>query len=640
MILRLSFIALLLAPATHSIAADVTIDAEFPGGNVVVKSIEGNTVHLAPDLRGGQPWFYWCFDAESAKPGTVTFVFAKPPMIGVRGPAVSRDGGRSWQWLGAEHVESAKEAERFSFRFTAAQERVRFAVAIPYLPNDLDAFLLKNKGNPHLTRTVLAKTRKGTPVDLLQIGTPAPGRPSMLVTARHHACESTASYVLEGFLQEAMSDSPAAIDFRKRYVLYAVPIVDRDGVQAGDQGKNRTPHDHNRDYGPEPLYPEIRAIQDLVDEKDVRFAIDFHCPALRGDIHEAFHFLGLGLPHVQDNLNEWRAWIKEERPPAVMAPLSFLADAKKVDRRINSHYIATREKTLFAATLEVPYTQRRPALDQDMARAYGAGLLRAWVRTTFVPANAERDRNEASHAKLEQFRAEFVKIYRGQPQQAEALAKAAPPAFRLESSLLLATLRLRQKQYAEARTLVDSVLNDANATTQQREAATALRVQIVCADPQSSKDVETSLAAAVRFPYASSEQLAKCYDAVAEYHRRRMEHQQAIAMTRKQIEVAAAYEVGKLWNRIAADHDLLKQPAEAIKARTEAVKALRPRLDPVPVSVFGAMMAGDLFEALQGIPETPAAELRAAGQMVLDHKVTSAAMKERVRKALAAIEPK
>jgi hypothetical protein len=75
--------------------------------------------------------------------------------------------------------------------------------------------------------------------------------------------------------------------------------VDKDGVEAGDQGKNRMPHDHNRDYGDNPIYPEIQAISDIAHKYKIHFAIDFHCPALRGDIHKAMHFLGLadGLSH-------------------------------------------------------------------------------------------------------------------------------------------------------------------------------------------------------------------------------------------------------------------------------------------------------------------------------------------------------
>ena len=46
--------------------------------------------------------------------------------------------------------------------------------------------------------------------------------------------EALASYVLEGFLEEALSDSRSGKAFRATYVLYAVPIVDVDGVAEGD----------------------------------------------------------------------------------------------------------------------------------------------------------------------------------------------------------------------------------------------------------------------------------------------------------------------------------------------------------------------------------------------------------------------
>ena len=290
-------VLLLVSMQVHGV--EVKISTAFPGGNVVVEKMEGRTIHLSTDLRGGQPWFYWCFDATVANPGKVLFDLGKPQKIGVRGPAVSIDEGKSWSYLGTENVEMTPQAERFTYEFTKVNQRARFSVAIPYLQHDLNAFITKNAANPFLVKSELTKTRKGTSVDLLKIGKPGPGVSPILVTARHHACESTASYVLEGFLQEALSESLAGKEFRKRHVLFAVPIVDKDGVEAGDQGKNRMPHDHNRDYGDNPIYPEIQAISDIANKYKIHFAIDFHCPALRGDIHKAMHFLGLadGLSH-------------------------------------------------------------------------------------------------------------------------------------------------------------------------------------------------------------------------------------------------------------------------------------------------------------------------------------------------------
>ena len=87
----------------------------------------------------------------------------------------------------------------FACRFKKAGEKVRFAVTLPYVQQNLEAFLGQHAQNPHLTRTVLTNSLKGRPVDLLQIGEPAAGRKAVLLTARHHACETMASLVLEGF---------------------------------------------------------------------------------------------------------------------------------------------------------------------------------------------------------------------------------------------------------------------------------------------------------------------------------------------------------------------------------------------------------------------------------------------------------
>ena len=42
-----------------------------------------------------------------------------------------------------------------------------------------------------------------------------------------------------------------------------VPFVDKDGVEEGDQGKNRAPRDHNRDYAGASMYPETGALREL-----------------------------------------------------------------------------------------------------------------------------------------------------------------------------------------------------------------------------------------------------------------------------------------------------------------------------------------------------------------------------------------
>jgi tetratricopeptide (TPR) repeat protein len=646
----------LMADSVDAAEMEVAIRADFPGGNVVVVKNEGSRVHVAPDLRGGQPWFYWNFEARASQPGRVTFDFAGSLKIGVRGPAYSLDEGKAWQWLGADHTEyaspagsgSAAQHESFFYDFTAEYLRVRFAVAIPYLPQDLDAFLRTHAANAHLKQYVLTKTRSGVPVELLQIGEPGPSVKAFIVTARHHACESMASYVMEGFLQEAMSDSSAGVEFRKKYVLYAVPLVDKDGVQAGDQGKNRSPHDHNRDYGPMPIYPEITAIQDLAEAQHVQYALDLHCPALRGDIHEVFHFLGLGVPHIMNNVNELIAWLKEERPPAVMAPLNFMTDPMKpnaVNRRMNSHYFALRDQAVMATTLEIPYTQPNCPLDAAMARQYGVSLLKAWNRTTFVSSDPDASRVPVDNASLLAFRSAFLKTYRGKPGEAEALALAhldadASAVDRVEANNLLATLRLQQRRFADALRHCDAASSDLHATTHQRSTATLLRLQIIAADPQSTAEqVEQGLQGCLNLLYPANEQQAKALEMASDFYQSQKNYEQAIDHAQEQLKVAATHEKGKILNRIALLYDLLNRPEEAIAARQQAVQILRTRLGPVPErSVFGAMMAADLFEALCGIPTATLEEKQASAALVLNHDIVAAAVKDKVRKRMSELE--
>lgn len=642
-------ISCLIGRGAAAVEPVVLIRSDFPGGNVVVVQNLDRTVRLRPDLRGGAPWFYWHFEATASAPGPIDFVFEGLPIIGVRGAAVSLDGGVSWDWLGVESVKYAQPGgpaprqESFSYEFDADHLTARFAVAVPYLERDLEKFLARHADNAHLERHVLSRTRTGRPVELLQVGEPRNNAEPMLVTARHHACESMASYVLEGWIEEAISDSPAGRAFRERYVLFAVPMVDKDGVQAGDQGKNRAPHDHNRDYGYRPIYPEVQAVQDLAAAQHIRYSLDLHCPALRGDVHEAFHFLGLGLPHIKSNVDEWIAWIREERPSAVMAPLNFLTDPAKpgaADRRINSHYFALRESSVFAATLEIPYTQPNCPLDAAMARSYGAGLLRAWVRTNFVPRDAVSNRGDAACLELMSFRTEFLKSYRGRPEQAEAMARTMlerESAARPEGHNSLALLRFHQRRHAEADERCVAALDDAQATWGQRATARLLRVQIAAADPKSSVDlVDERLRDLLQTQYLAADIQARAFEATAGFHHTAGRVDAAIESARRQLAVAAPHEQGTVLNRIAGWYDQSGRPESAVAARREAVDLLRPRLLPKPQrSIFGATMVLDLFDALCGIPTTTVDELREVAQMVEHHDVITPARKEAVRNRLA-----
>lgn len=273
--------------------ARFSIDADYPGGNIVVERAEGDTVHLRPDLRDTKGWwFYWNFRVQGVQGRTLTFEFSGPNPIGVRGPAVSTDRGQSWSWLGAETTSDSS----FTYAFAKDAEAVRFCLGMPYQAKHLQEFLAQHQSKLHLRVEELSKTAQGRSVERLHVGR-LDGDPRfrILLTARHHACEMMASYVLEGALAAILADTDDGRWFRRNVEVLAIPFVDKDGVEEGDQGKNRKPRDHNRDYIGSSIHPSVAALRTFVPNWSngrLCAAFDLHCPYIRGPHNEVIYIVG------------------------------------------------------------------------------------------------------------------------------------------------------------------------------------------------------------------------------------------------------------------------------------------------------------------------------------------------------------
>lgn len=240
------------------------IHANFTGGNIRVLEINGDVIRVQNEIRDTtEDWFYWAFCVEGAQGRTLTFRFDKT-WVGYYGPAISHDFV-NWQWLGSP--DESKVSDTFTYTFEENETCVWFAHNLLYHPAHFSAFCEKN----HLQPQELCLSEKGRSVPYLRFGQ---GEETILLTSRHHACESTGSYVLEGVMEELLRAPIPGLE------VIAVPFVDYDGVVDGDQGKRRAPHDHYVDYPAEgeSLYASVRRIRKLAAEKPLRYAFDFHSP--------------------------------------------------------------------------------------------------------------------------------------------------------------------------------------------------------------------------------------------------------------------------------------------------------------------------------------------------------------------------
>ena len=149
----MSYLAVISSLLCAAGVGTFTVDADYPGGNIIVERVDGDNVYLRQDLRDTTGWwFYWNFRVQGAAGQTLSFRLTHKNVLGTRGPAVSLDGGATWSWLGLDIATETRKGVSFSYTFPPNAESVRFAFAMPYQEADLERFLQQHAGNP-TTRT-------------------------------------------------------------------------------------------------------------------------------------------------------------------------------------------------------------------------------------------------------------------------------------------------------------------------------------------------------------------------------------------------------------------------------------------------------------------------------------------------------
>ena len=350
-----------------------------PSPNIQIIRQEENDVWLEPEMRDMIPtlhWFYWHFAVEGAENKTVRFHMGPHPVVGYWGAAARRPG-EGWRWAGTP----IEDYTGFEYTFGPQESRVEFCHDFHY-SFDRWTSLMERLGLKERCG-VLTRSEKGRDVPLLRLGE---GPRCALIACRHHACESTGSYVLEGLLEEYLRHPLPQLR------LLILPFMDLDGVLDGDQGKNRFPHDHNRDYSEAPIYRSVQAAMALAREEKPEFAFDLHSPWHFGDTNDHFYMDLFFVNEQRPTIDRFRAILEKESendPPAVRYRREYdeMLLKKHADRSPNQKvpnfksFFAARQESNLICTMEMPYFGDPPhqVNEPDMLRA-GATFLRAFER--------------------------------------------------------------------------------------------------------------------------------------------------------------------------------------------------------------------------------------------------------------------
>ena len=129
-----------------------------------------------------------------------------------------------------------------------------------------------------LTQSELCKSLGGLKVPMLEIGSKAKAenRKLVVITARVHPGETTGSWMVEGLIKWLISNDESAFELRRRCIIKIIPMLNPDGVLAGNYRTSLAGTDLNRKWtepGPS-LYPTIFHAKKLAQSADVY--IDLH----------------------------------------------------------------------------------------------------------------------------------------------------------------------------------------------------------------------------------------------------------------------------------------------------------------------------------------------------------------------------
>jgi hypothetical protein len=163
--------------------------------------------------------------------------------------------------------------------------------------------------------------------------------------------------------------------------------MDKDGVEDGDQGKNRRPHDHNRDYAGDSIHESVAALRRFAPDwsgERLKVVLDLHCPWIRGPHNECIYMVGSPSAANWESIQAFGRVLEQTRcgplPYSCSDNLPFGQAWNTYDGPLKTcqRWAQGFSSVALAATLEFPYANvGAHTVTPEGARLFGRDLASA-----------------------------------------------------------------------------------------------------------------------------------------------------------------------------------------------------------------------------------------------------------------------
>jgi len=271
-------------PVAHEYcqSGTVMLDTHFDGGQLGNCVVSGNGVfdltlfpEDAPPINKS-PWYAYRVSGQRGDDVVIRMQFHDDYGYARYWPKYSRDG-TSWQPLPQEQVSVSAEGDSVEVSFELDQARIWIAGQEVLAQAYYRQWINELEFHHDVETRLIGQSVQGRPLYLAETA----DRPEfILMIGRQHPPEVTGAIAMRSFINTVLADTDLARQFRDRFKLAIVPLVNPDGVADGHWRHNVSGVDVNRDWGPF-TQPESQAVLKWVEQREasgekLRLMLDFH----------------------------------------------------------------------------------------------------------------------------------------------------------------------------------------------------------------------------------------------------------------------------------------------------------------------------------------------------------------------------
>ena len=319
----------------------VAFDASFEGARLDECILGDDGVYritIRPENEPINNSAWYAFRVSSKSPQTLKIQLIYEGGKHRYHPKISEDG-KKWQRLAGNRYQA--DGDRVRLLVEAGSQPIWIAAQEMLGVVELNQWMDELEDLPFVEETVIGRSVGNRPIRQLSIGTGEP-KYAVAIVGRQHPPEVTGSMALMEFVETLTRASGLAEEYRRSFKTIVIPLMNPDGVAAGNWRHNLNGIDLNRDWGPF-KQPETQTVRDAIlllregGAPRLAFFLDFHSTQ-----HDVFY--------VQTG--EKPVW-PEDFPPRWLDALAASMPEYKIRQEPNS---STRplSKVWARKTMEVP----------------------------------------------------------------------------------------------------------------------------------------------------------------------------------------------------------------------------------------------------------------------------------------------